>query len=182
LEYRITIPTEEEIRGKTPDLEKYLPPFITASKSIRSVEDSTAQELGRVSFYLEDLRKQLNVQTASWGLTLWEKELGMAIDNTKTNEFRRENIKAKFRGTGTVTKQMLQDVALAFTNAEVDILEYPIEYRVVLKFLGVFGIPDNMAGLINAMELIKPAHLLYSFDTNISFGNLLWINIINGTI
>lgn len=39
----------------------------------------------------------------------------------------------------------------------------PGAYSFEVRFVGTLGIPANMAGLIQIMEEIKPAHLDYSF-------------------
>ncbi|GAD14194.1 hypothetical protein GBL_2411 [Geobacillus kaustophilus GBlys] len=58
---------------------------------------------------------------------------------------------------------MIQNAAAAFSGGEVEVIEYPSEYRFEVKFIGVKGIPPNMAGFIDMLEQIKPAHLAYSF-------------------
>jgi len=117
---------------------------------------------------------QYFVSTATWGLDLWETELGMSVDPTKPVQSRREQINAKLRGTGTTTRQMLIDTAAAFSGGEVDVIEYPAEYRFVVKFVGILGIPPNMSGFIQMLEQIKPAHLTYSFEyTYTTWANLL---------
>ena len=58
---------------------------------------------------------------------------------------------------------MIKSVAIAFSGGEVDVQEYTNEYRFVVQFIGIRGIPQNMPGLISAIEEIKPAHLMYSF-------------------
>jgi hypothetical protein len=86
----------------------------------------------------------------------------------------REQINAKLRGTGTTTRQMLIDTAAAFSGGEVDVIECPAEYRFVVKFVGILGIPPNMSGFIQMLEQVKPAHLTYSFEyTYTTWANLL---------
>jgi hypothetical protein len=71
---------------------------------------------------------------------------------------------AKMRGIGTVTKQMIIDTARAYSNGEVEVIEDPANYRIVIKFVGKLGVPANMADLTLTIEDIKPAHLAYSFE------------------
>ena len=100
-------------------------------------------------------------------------EFGSRVDPAKPTQWRREQILAKIRGTGTVTKEMIKNTAEAFSGGEVDVIEYPEEYRFVVKFIGVRGIPPNMAGFIEALEQIKPAHLAYDFEyTYVTWGML----------
>lgn len=110
-----------------------------------------------------DLFAQLNVSTATWGLSTWETALGIETDASKSYAYRRERIMSKLRGAGTTTAAMIQNVAESFSNGEVNIVEYNSEYRFEIKFTGTIGMPANMEDLTAAIEEIKPAHLDYSY-------------------
>lgn len=111
----------------------------------------------------EDLLAQLDVETATWGLNLWEKALGITTDVTKSNDFRRSRIESKLRSKGVTTKIMIQNVAESFSNGIVEIIEHPAQYSFDMKFTGTLGIPANMDDLTAAIEEIKPAHLAYAY-------------------
>lgn len=111
----------------------------------------------------EDLFLQMNVKTATWGLSTWEKALGLETDVSRPYDFRRTRIESKLRGLGTTTKAMMQNVAESFSNGEVTIIEHNEEYTFDVKFTGTIGIPPNMDDLEEAIEEIKPAHLAYKF-------------------
>ena len=111
----------------------------------------------------QDLLLQLNVATSTWGLELWEKALGLSTDVSKPLDYRRTRIMSKLRGAGTTTKTMIENVAEAFSNGDVEITEYNDESRFEVKFVGTLGIPPNMSDLIAAIEEIKQAHLAYAF-------------------
>lgn len=146
------------------DLMAYLPEYYRGIRDFRELLASEGEEFGALWSANGGVLDQYFVSTATWGLHLWESELGMSVDTTKPIQRRREQINAKLRGTGTTTRQMLIDTAAAFSGGEVDVIEYPAEYRFVVKFVGVHGIPPNMAGLIAVLEQIKPTHLTYSFE------------------
>ncbi|ANB62269.1 YmfQ family protein [Anoxybacteroides amylolyticum] len=145
------------------DLFQYLPDYYQGIREFQQIMSTEGEELGQLLFEIDQLLDQFSVGTATWGLSFWESELGLVVDTTKSIEWRRERIKAKLRGFGTVTKQMIQNAAAAFSGGEVDVIEYPAEHRFEIKFIGVKGIPPNMAGFIEMLEQIKPAHLAYSF-------------------
>ncbi len=146
-----------------PDLMRYLPEYYQSVREMKALQGTASDELGLFLFAIDDALKQCFVDTATWGLALWEIELGMLTDQTKPYVRRREQIKAKIRGAGTTTKQMIIDTAMAFSGGEVDVHEYPAESRFEIQFIGVLGIPPNMPGFIAMIEQIKPAHLAYSF-------------------
>ena len=163
-----------DIQPYIPDLMKYLPPWYCNSEIMIEIQNSIAKEIGLVRYNQQDLLKQFYVDTATWGLsTIWEKPLAIETDLNKSYEDRREIIKAKLRGSGTVTKAMMKNVAQAFSGGEVDILENFSDYSFIVQFIGIKGIPKNMQGLIDMIETIKPAHLGYSFKYTYTVWNFL---------
>lgn len=154
---------DSDIELRAPDLILLLPWFYKGNITMQELQNSASKELGRLYYHLEDFINQLFVDTATWGLSIYEKELGLTTNPSLSYEERRELIKAKLWGRGTTTKQMIKETAEAFSGGEVDVIEYPSEYRFVVKFIGVKGIPRNMQGFIDMLEAIKPAHLAYEF-------------------
>jgi len=59
---------------------------------------------------------------------------------------------------------LIKNVASAFANGEVEVIEYPSEYKFVVKFVGEKGIPPNISDLTKTIEEIKPAHLNYEYQ------------------
>lgn len=141
------------------DLMPYLPKYWHSIKEMIVIQHTLGKEVGILNCHLKDLFKQCFIETATWGLDLWEEELGLQTNLKRSYEHRREIIKAKLRGTATSTKQMIQNVAFAFSNGEVQVIEHNDRYYFEIKFIGKKGIPSNMQGLKNAIEQIKPAHL-----------------------
>lgn len=163
--YSETPITEDDITLLVPDLMRYMPRYYSRKTGlIKSIEDASALEIARILYRLEDLKKQYFIDTATWGLAWYERDLGIATDISKPYIYRREIIKARLRGRGTITKQLIINTAKAFSGGDVDVIEYPSEFRFVVKFVGILGIPPNMAGLKEEIENIKPAHLLYDFE------------------
>lgn len=167
-----TIP-DSDIEVRAPDLMKYLPWYYQSSTVMREIQNSIAKEFGALNYNIIDLEKQFFIDTATWGLSIYEKELRLPTNLTLSYEERREIIKAKLWGRGTTTKQMIKDTAEAFSGGEVDVIEYPEEYKFVVKFIGVKGIPRNMQGFIDMLETIKPAHLAYEFKYTYTVWNHL---------
>ena len=151
---------EIEIKRET-DLLEYLPSFYHNSDVIKSFMESNSIEVDTLKAYIEDLSKNLYVKTATWGLDLFEDELGLVTDKSVSYEERRERILAKKRGNGTTTKAMIKNTAEAFSGGEVEVIENFNDYSFVVKFVGVKGIPKNLALFKNMLEEIKPAHLNY---------------------
>jgi len=166
------------------NLIKYLPDFYHNIMEMKELQTALGYEAGKAVYSIQDMIEQCFISTATWGLDGWEKILGISTDKSKPYETRREIILAKLRGFGTTTKEMIENVAIAFSGGEVAIHEYPSQHRLVVQFIGVRGIPPNMAGLINAIEEIKPAHLAYTFKyTYTTWGqiNMSWGETSNKT-
>jgi hypothetical protein len=151
---------EIEIKRET-DLLDYLPSFYYNSDIVKAFVESNSIEVDTLKAYVDDLVKNLYVKTATWGLDLFEEELGLVTDKSISYEERRERILAKKRGNGTTTKAMIKNTAEAFSGGEVEVIENFNDYSFVVKFVGVKGIPKNLTLFKNMIEEIKPAHLNY---------------------
>ncbi|MEK4513694.1 putative phage tail protein [Paenibacillus sp. FSL H8-0122] len=146
-----------------PDLMKYLPDYYQGVPEMEAVQASAGRACGEVAYAMADSDDQKTLESATWGLSRWERMLGLASDTNKSYATRREMIKAKLRGSGTTTPEMIRRTASAFSGGDVEVVEVPGAYSFEVRFVGTLGIPANMAGLIQIMEEIKPAHLDYSF-------------------
>ena len=156
--------TDADITPYIPDLMRYIPWYYKENDTMTELQNIVAQELGKFAYYMNDMLNQLFIDTATWGLSLYEKELSLQTNMALSYEERREIIKAKLRGRGTTTVKMIKDTAEAFSGGEVDIIEHPQENKFIVKFIGVKGIPRNMQAFIKMLETIKPAHLAYEIQ------------------
>jgi uncharacterized protein YmfQ (DUF2313 family) len=183
-QYAANTLTNADIQSYTPDLMHYLPVFYQNSY-MELIQNSNAKELGIINYNLDDLQKQFFVDTATWGLNYWEEFLGIPTDLMQTIEARREVIKAKIRGTGAATKAMIKNMAEAFSGGEVDVIENFADYSFIVQFIGIKGIPQNLNGLKNAIDMVKPAHLSCSFKYSYTvwdfIKNKAWNNFNNAT-
>lgn len=173
---------EDEIELYRPNLLAYLPPILREAREFKLWNDIVGYELALLSWQMQDLVKQCFIDTATWGLEIWEETYGIETDLSKSFEERREFIKAKKRGQGTVTKKLIKETAEAFSGGEVEIIEHPESYSFTVQFIGVKGIPKNMAAFKDMLDTIKPAHLGYDFKYSYTVwdflrqNNLAWIN------
>jgi len=162
--------SEEELAHISPDLMEYLPKYYAEIREVIEIQNVIGRNLGGLKYDSQDVLNQFFVDTATWGLARWERIIGVTSDETKPLEHRRSVIKARLRGASTTTKAMLQDVALAYSGGEVEIIERLNESAFTVKFVGTRGIPPNMADLVQTIEDIKPAHLAFDF----AFTYLVW--------
>lgn len=135
---------EDEGHAACVDLLRYLPIYWHEYPEMVALQRSLGCQVGQLLGRWKDIAVQRFSDSASWGLSLWENDYGLSVDSEKSDAFRRERIKAKARGSGTTTVQAIVNLASAFAGGEAKVLEYPSEYRFVIQFAGVKGIPANM--------------------------------------
>ncbi|WP_235601388.1 putative phage tail protein [Tissierella sp. P1] len=137
---------------------KYLPPYERQSKVFQEIMKAEEIEFEKIHTEIKDLEKQFFVDTATWGLAIYEKELKLPIRPNKSLEERRSIIKAKMRGMGKVDAEMIKAIVEAFTKSSVE-----VTFDGIIKI--IFSNQDtiilNMNDMFEAIEEIKPAHLDY---------------------
>ena len=142
------------------NLRTYLPPFLSNTQLFTEIFNAKGQELDSIDVSIADINAQFDVDTATWALDKYEKELGIATDYTKALDYRRSVIKSKWRGTGKLDAALIKTVCDAFTNGDVSVT---FDGTIHVKFNSVLGIPPNMDDLGVVVEQIKPAYLLLDY-------------------
>lgn len=137
-------------------LSESLPYFITSTQLFTELFQTEGQELDGLSSGLADIQAQFNVDTATWALDYYEKELGIPTDYTKPLAYRASVIKSKWRGGGKLNSPLIKTVCDAFTNGNTEVT---FDGTIKVKFNSVLGIPPNLNDLEEAVNLIKPAYL-----------------------
>lgn len=111
-----------------------------------------------------DFLNQLQVCTASWGLSFWEQTYGIPVDVSKPEQERREILYSKMRAIGSVTPNMIRNIAAAFSQDEPVVTEFPGEYRFIVSVIQSLDHPTYLQGLYAAVEEMKPAHLQAGYE------------------
>ncbi|MCF6466335.1 putative phage tail protein [Clostridium sp. Cult2] len=146
------------------DLITLLPDYYKGNLTMEELQSILNTDINTLANKFDETIDQCFVNTATSILSRYEEIYGIKVDVSKSDEFRRERIRAKIRGIGTVTKQMIQDVAASYSNGEVEVIEDNANYKFIIKFVGVKGIPANMVDLKLTIDEIKPAHLAFEFE------------------
>lgn len=151
------------------DLMKYFPDYYENSPDFQALQAAYAPECEGVRGSVEDIKAQLVLSTATWGLPFWELPFGLIPDDTLSYEVRRENVRAKWRGRGVVKCEKVRMVAESFAGGEVEVVQDAKNFYLAIKFVGLLGIPANINGLTKILGEILPAHLIweyiYTFNT-----------------
>lgn len=128
------------------------------SRLQRAIFDAQGLELDALRVALLDVLKQFYVDSASWGLERWEKELSITPPDRADLELRRSLVRSKLLRPPTVTPRWLQEIANQFVQGKTArIAEVPGTYTFILDV----PIDDILwcSEMRKAVEAMKPAHL-----------------------
>lgn len=139
----------------------YLPSYERSSRVFQDVIDAEAKEIDNETLVIGDFIKQLSIDTATWGLEIYEKELGIGTDINKSHEERRSVIKSKYRGIGKFDKTLLEGIANAYTNGRT---KATFNGKINVLFEDIKENILNLMDFENTLEEIKPAHLDYTLS------------------
>lgn len=140
----------------------YLPLHWRKSTVIDQIMKAEGIEFDSILAAIGDIQAQLDIDRATWGLAIYEKELGLQTDVSKPVSERQAVIKSKMRGTGKADAELIKAVADAYTNGDVE-----VAFRdgiICIRFANVLGAPPNMGDLTNSIEELRPAHLPFEFE------------------
>lgn len=156
---------------------KSLPLYERKSTVFQEIIKVEGQQFTVLHAHVNDIQSQLNVDTATWGLAFYEKELNITTDLNKSLEERRSVVKSKMRGHGKVDAALIKLVVDAYTNGDVEVT---FDGKINVRFVSVRGVPTNLNDVYKSVEDIKPAHLdvtyIFLYTTWDRFGsfNLTW--------
>ena len=145
-------------------LHKYLPSYYEKSKTFNEITKVEDVEFNKIYNNIEDLNKQFLVDTATWGLAIYEKELGLPVKPNRPLERRRSIVRAKMRGIGKVDNLMIKAIVEAFTGSLVTI---EFDGRIVIVFNNDDKIDLSSQDLYHSLDEVKPAHLDYNLENRI---------------
>lgn len=158
-----------------------------------AIIETEADEIEILHGRIADVLAQFNIETATWGLVAYERDIGIPPQDGSTFESleenglffsdiehdtweslitkyppdinqRRETIKAKLRGVGTATPQLIKSVAESYSNGEVEVIEKNLLGIVVIRFIGEYGVPAKITEIQRLLREIIPAHLSIEYE------------------
>lgn len=133
-----------------------VPSYERKSNVFVSIFNSESKQFELLKSSIDDIRKQLVVDTATWGLRIYEKDLKIQTDLNKSIDERRSVIKSKMRGQGNVGASLIKLVVDAYTNGNVEV---SFNGKINITFMSIRGVPPNLNDVYKSVEEIKPAHL-----------------------
>lgn len=135
----------------------YMPLYYRDSGIVNALLSVEGKEFDILRENIDDVKNQFFIDTATWGLELWEKEYGLPVNTEFTDQQRRSRLKGKIRGVGKSDATLIKTLAEAYSNGEVDVSFE--DGTIGVKFVGIRGIPDILEVLKGQINDIVPAHL-----------------------
>lgn len=142
-------------------IEQY-PEFLRNSPEFSDLQAALQPELDGLRARLEDMTEQLDLETATWGLDLWESTLGLVPGRAMGPRARRARIAGKLRGAGTSTVEAVHQVVESFTGGEAEVIERAREFRVELRLRSEHVL--DLSHLSAALREMLPAHLTFGLE------------------
>ena len=152
-----------------------MPGYYRKSKVMNDLVRSIENEFNRLNAETTLTENQFFVILSDRDIKHHEEDVGLVPDTTANLDTRRGRILSRLRGTGTVTKAMMKNVAKSFINGDIEIMEYPSKYCFAVKFTSKTGVPYNLGDIKSMIEEIKPAHLAVEYI----FTYRLWQDILD---
>jgi len=157
---------------------KYLPLYERKSGVFSEVLTAYDREFRNTEQQLEVVERNIFLDTAIESLPLFERDLGIKTVNSLNYDQRREQISSRNRASfDQTTEETIKSVASAYGNGEVSVATTSTPGIYSVTFIGK-GIPNNMDGLKEALDIIIPAHLgikyVFTFSPWQDVKDLIW--------
>lgn len=136
----------------------YLPDYYQGVIEMEEIAKAVDIKIEEIENAILDTLNQAHIETATWGLAKWEKDLAVTTIEGKPLDQRRSVLIAKRRGYGKVSASMLKSVAESYENGRIDVVVYYLAGQIDITFNDNLGTPPNIQDVMNAINQIKPAH------------------------
>ena len=145
-----------------------LPPFYEDCPKTNTIQDGLSSEINNLYSKVNSTIDQLYVNSATWGLSEWEKFAGIKKTDG-TIEQRRSRVASKLKAKGTTTLEVMKSLCKSYAD-DVRVTEIFNEYKILLDLVITkdTDIPRsfNFTNMNEAIWEIKPAHLLHEINAN----------------
>lgn len=164
----------------------YLPWYERKSVVFDENLNAYDKEFRRLEQSLDVVDRNMSLDTAIEMLHIYERDLGIkTIKNLKYDQ-RREQISSRnIASFDQTTEDTIKAVAQAYSNGEVEVNPTDMDGMYEIKFIGTKGIPNNIEGLKQALDIVIPAHLglTYTFTYNAweFVSNMTWGDCLDKT-
>lgn len=152
------------------DMLSYLPWYERKSKVFDEILNAYDKEFRRLEQNMDVVDRNMLLDTAIEMLHIYERDLGIQPRKDLKYDQRREQISSRnIASFDQTTEDTIKAVAQAYSNGEVEVNPTNTAGLYEVKFVGAKGIPNNIEGLKEALDIVIPAHLglTYTFTYNV---------------
>lgn len=138
-----------------------LPSYERDNEILNDIYAAFGDKTDKFLYEIEDLYKQLNIDTATWGLNVWERNVG--LDNNKELSLvqRRGRVKTRLKGFGKIDAELLESTLQNYYDNKVDVF---FDGRVLLNIPLEGDSWQHRQVIREIIKILKPAHLGYSIN------------------
>lgn len=150
----------------------YQPGYYESSRVMRAVMQSQGVEIDQLRTALDETMPQFFVRTATWGITFWERLLGIPVDSRIPLERRRAKVLARMQVSGPMTRRRMVGIVSQFlSSGDARIAERFADYAfdVILPWVNF-----DFTGIVGRVEEIKPAHLAALYEAR-AIDDVFWL-------
>lgn len=152
------------LRNDKVDISQYLPKFLEKDKVMLHMLAACSAQHEKQRLILADLSNQFFVQTATWGLSEWERLVGIETDESRRLEDRRTEVLRRLRPPESVTEAFLTKLVNQYvSDQQAAVLSHPESYSIDILYHG--GQVLDYAKLRDAVNTYIPAHIGYKLVT-----------------
>ena len=150
--------SEKSIQQYLVDTSHYVPDYVSEIPENSAIQYVINRELSRYYFCIQDILNQFNIDTATWGLKIYENKYGLPYNSNLNYEDRRKLIKAKMRSHEIAnTDNIIKICELFADNPKVKRHDSEGYFEVLLETQDSFS--NFTDSLIQLIDDFKPAHL-----------------------
>jgi len=142
------------LKSKSYDaLKKSVPGFVRDEPVLDETYKRQGDELDRIRAAVFFIRNMvISVSTCpDDGLVFWEKLFNMSNPELSPQS-RRELLKMRCRGAGTLTTELIRILVESFENGEARVTDHPRDSTVEIRFISTIGTPPNIDAIREALD------------------------------
>lgn len=169
------------LRNTPVDVLRYLPDFLAEDKSFKTVQEGLSREHEKLRLRLDKLADQLFIPTAGEeGISSWERVIGLIPRADEGLEARRRAVLLWLQSNQVSTVEFMRRLAARYypDDANVQIEEHNEGdyFRILAESFAM-----DYRGLLDAMEIYKPAHLGLEIHSNIDTSAAIYFGSVTGS-
>lgn len=147
------------LRNQPPNLARYLPQFLQEDEHFKATLAACSTEHEKYRLLLDETTNQFYIETATWGLTDWERILDLKPDADDSYEQRRNRILLKLQAHNTSTVSFITNLIKRYCTEESKVTVIEDNEHCMFHAEITDGTVSYADNLLDALNTYKPAHL-----------------------